>query len=154
MDQPVQPQAEEREASLSIDQGQIARAVARRKLAILGGTLGAFLLALAFVTAVKPRYTASAEVIVENQESYYTRPDKAGVGDQNLPPDTEAVQSQVKIVQSRDLARQAIKELKLVGNAEFDPLAGGGGSLGRVLVMLGLQRDPGQSSPEDRVLDT
>ena len=64
------------------------------------------------------------------------------------------MQSQVKIVQSRDLARQAIKELKLVGNPEFDPLAGGGGSLGRVLVMLGLQRDPGQSSPEDRVLDT
>ena len=150
----LQPQIDDGDASGSIDRGQIMRAVRRRRLAIAGATLGAFLLALAFVTLTRPRYTAEAKVLVENQESYLTKPDKASSADSALPPDAEAVQSQLQIIQSRDLARRAIKELNLVGNKEFDPSAGGGGTLGRVMVMLGLARNPVESSPEDRVLDT
>lgn len=142
------------DASGSIDQTQIFSALARRKYFILGSTALAFLAALAFVTLVKPRYTADAKVLVENQENYFTRPEKvAGASDQGLSPDSEAVQSQVQIVQSRDLARRAIKELGLVNNKEFDPQAEGGGSIGRVLVMLGLARNPASVSAEDRVLD-
>ena len=144
----------EDDKSGSVDLSLMGRALARRKYWITGATLGAFLLGLAFVTLAKPRYTAEAKVLIENQEGYFTRPEKAGTADLNTAPDAEAVQSQVQLLQSRDLARRAIKELNLVGNREFDPQAGGGGSLGRVMVMLGLQRDPTQASPEDRILDT
>ena len=144
----------EDDSSGSVDLSQIGRALARRKYWIAGATLGALLLGLAFVTLAKPRYTAEAKVLIENQEGYFTRPDKASTADLNTAPDAEAVQSQVQLLQSRDLARRAIKELNLVGNREFDPQAGGGGALGRVMVLLGLQRDPTLASPEDRVLDT
>ena len=145
---------DEDDQSGSMDRSAIGRALARRKYWIIGSTLGAFLLGLAFVTFVKARYTGEAKVLVENQEGYFTRPDKVSATDQNIAPDAEAVQSQVQLVQSRDLARRAIKELNLVGNREFDPQAGGGGALGRVMVLLGLARDPTQASSEDRVLDT
>jgi polysaccharide biosynthesis transport protein len=36
----------------------------------------------------------------------------------------------VQVVMSRDLAREAIKQLGLVGNEEFDPLAGEMGCCG------------------------
>lgn len=153
MSERVRQEAEGALASGSIDQNQIARAVLRRKLFILGSTALAFLAGLAFVTLVKPRYTADAKVLVENQENYFTRPDKSNVADGGVLPDSEAVQSQVQLVQSRDLARRAVRELNLVNNREFDPMADGGGSLGRVLVMLGLQRNPAAASAEDRVLD-
>ena len=154
MSEGLQPRTGEDDAPGSIGQGQIGRVLARRKYLIAGATLGAFLLGLAFVTLARQRYTAEAKVLVENQESYLTKPDKASSADSALPPDAEAVQSQLQIIQSRDLARRAIKELGLVGNKEFDPSAGGGGTLGRVMVMLGLARNPVDASPEDRVLDS
>ena len=69
-------------------------------------------------------------------------------------PDQEAVQSQVQLITSRDLARQAIKKLSLAGKPEFDPLAGPLGLVTRVLVLLGFQRDPTTQSPEDLTTST
>ena len=65
------------------------------------------------VILLPPRYTGVAKVLLENQESYYTRPDKAGA-EQAPTLDPEAVQSQAETITSPDLARKAIAKLDLV----------------------------------------
>jgi succinoglycan biosynthesis transport protein ExoP len=142
----------ERMAQGEIDLAQIASALSRHKRVIIGVTLAAFAGALLFVNLVKPRYTAEARVLLENQESYLTRADKERA-DPAAAPDAEAVQSQIQLLTSRDLARRALKSLDLEGNAEFDPLADGPGLLTRIGVALGVMRDPARLSPEERMLD-
>ncbi|MBL8590487.1 MAG: lipopolysaccharide biosynthesis protein [Methylobacteriaceae bacterium] len=135
----------------ALDLRALGRAIAARRWWILGPTLAAFLAMLVYVTLAKPRYTAETKILLENQESYYTRPDKS---DRDPgAPDQEAVQSQVQLITSRDLARQAIRRLELAGKPEFDPLAAGFDPLLRLMVLLGMQRDPTTLSPEDRVLE-
>ena len=59
-----------------------------------------------FCSLVKPRYTAESRILVENQESYFTRSDPdlyADVGYHQVF-DTEAVNSQIQLLTSRDLA--------------------------------------------------
>lgn len=63
-----------------------------------------------------------------------------------LPIDEQAVASQVQVVMSRDIAREAIKSLGLVGNPEFDPMVKGVGGLQQMLVMLGLAQNPSTAS--------
>lgn len=148
-------QAQNIERSGEVDLGGIGRAIARKKWWIIGVTLACFLGMLAFVTFTKPRYTAEAKVLLENQENYFTRPDKnMNGGEQPLALDAEAVQTQVQLMTSRDLGRRAIRELNLQGNPEFDPLAAGLGPISSVMVLLGLQRDPTRLSPEDRILES
>lgn len=135
-----------------IDLGQIAGALSRRRRIVIGVTLAAFLGALVFVNVVKPRYTAEARVLLENQESYLTRADKERA-DPTAAPDAEAVQSQIQMLTSRDLARRVLKSLDLQGNTEFDPIANGLGLGAKIGVMLGLSRDPSKLAPEERMLD-
>lgn len=104
-----------------IDLAGALSALRRRKKVIFAGTAACFLLTLVAVNLVKPRYQAEATVLVENQESFLTRPDNP-----EMQPDEEAVTSQAQVIRSREIARQAIRKLDLVGNPEFDPLAKGG----------------------------
>lgn len=136
-----------------IDLSQIAAALSRRRRWVLGATLAAFVGSLVFVNVVKPRYTAEARVLLENQESYLTRADKGERSDPAVAPDAEAVQSQIQLLTSRDLARRALKTLDLQGNPEFDPLATGLGLTSRIAVSLGMMRDPAKLPPEERMLD-
>jgi uncharacterized protein involved in exopolysaccharide biosynthesis/Mrp family chromosome partitioning ATPase len=137
-----------------IDMRALWAAVRRKKAWIIIPTLAALLVGAAFVTVVKPRYTAEAQVLLENQENFFTRPERTEMGrDSSTGPDAENVASQVQLVTSRDLGRRAVAALHLVGNPEFDPLANGLGALGRVMVLFGLMRDPTLTPPEDRVLE-
>ncbi len=136
-----------------LDLRAMGRVLRRRRAWVLWPTLACFALALLFVTLVHPRYTGEAKVIVENGETYFTRPEKTDQLPAQLPDD-EAVQSQVQLIMSRDIARQAITRLGLKGNPEFDPLAGGLNPLSSLLVKLGLIRDPNTIPPEDRILET
>ena len=134
-----------------IDLSSIRRRVSNQRWWLIGPALAALIVSTIAVNVVTPRYTAETKILVENQEDFLPRTDK---GDLAAPlPDDEAVQSQVQLVSSRDLARAAIRQLKLQGNPEFDPLANGIGPLTRVLVMLGLERDPMSVPPEDRILE-
>ena len=109
--------------------------------------------AIAFVQIVPPRYTGEAKILLENRESAFSR---AGTdrSDATLPIDEQAVASQVQVVMSRDLAREAVRRLKLVGNAEFDPSVNGIGPLQTMLIMTGFAKNPLERTPEDRVLET
>ncbi len=106
-----------------------------------------------FVQVVTPRYTGEAKVLLESRDPAFART-AAERGEPVQPIDEQAVASQVQVAMSRDLARQAIRSLKLVGNPEFDPQAGGVSALQSALMLLGVTASPMERSPEDRVLDT
>ncbi len=141
-------------AGRELDAGVLGRALKRHRRWIIGPALLCCAAAIVFVSVVHPRYTADAKVIVENGESYFTRPDKGDLQQSPPLPDDEAVQSQVQLISSRDIAREAIRRLGLKGNPEFDPLAKGIDPLSRVLILLGLESDPTRIAPEDRILQS
>lgn len=131
---------------------QIAGVLRRSWIWIALPTLIAALGAVVFVQIVTPRYTGEAKVLLESRDPAFARTAAERV-DQVQPIDEQAVASQVQVAMSRDLARQAIRSLKLVGNPEFDPEAEGSSAIRRTLMMLGLASAPMDRSPEDRVLD-
>ncbi|WP_289015849.1 GumC family protein [uncultured Methylobacterium sp.] len=129
-------------------------AVLRRSWAwIAVPTLAAALASGVFVQVVAPRYTGAAQVLLESREAAFARTAQER-SDQVTPPDEQAVASQVQVMMSRDLAREAIRRLKLVGNPEFDPSAGEAGPVKRLLMLLGIAPNPLDRPAEDRVLDT
>ncbi|BCM85004.1 GumC family protein [Methylobacterium indicum] len=132
--------------------GDVGRLLRRRWLVILLPTVAAFGLAVVFVHVVTPRYTAEAKLLLESRDSALTRLQQDR-GELPQPIDEQAVASQVQVVMSRDIAREAIKSLGLVGNPEFDPMVKGVGGLQQVLVMLGLAQNPLDREPVDRVLE-
>ena len=93
---------------------------ARGRSWIVVPTLAAFVAGLVFVTLVSPRYTAFTKVLLENEENYFTRPDKATL-DLAAPYDPEAVQSEAEMIATADLARKAIAKLGLMEKSEFNP---------------------------------
>ncbi len=140
------------ERSGDLDLGALGSAISRKRNWIIVPTALAFLLSAAFVSVVKPSYTAEAEVLLENQENFFTSPGRTEVQPQQEGLDTDLVGSQIQVVTSTDLARRAVERLGLVGNPEFDPYAKGLGVFSRLLVAFHLIRDPMQIPAEDRVI--
>ncbi|NDA46360.1 MAG: lipopolysaccharide biosynthesis protein [Alphaproteobacteria bacterium] len=134
-----------------LDLAGLGAAVRRRVHVILGGTAAAAILGLVFVLVVTPRFTGEVKVLIENQENYFTKPER------NLEtspsPDEAAVASAIQLVNSRDLAREAIRALHLTTRDEFDPFSGVSGLMLRASSLLGGSRAYESSSPEDVVLD-
>ncbi len=145
---PVEPTGE-------IDLRAIGAALKRRRRAWVLPTLFALLAVGIFVTFVTPRYTAQTQILLENQETFFTRPDRANLPNE-MPNqlDEAAVASQVQLIASPDIARRSIKALHLQGNDEFDPLAGGMNPLTRVLVLIGVLPDPTRDTAEARMVQT
>ncbi len=106
-----------------LDLPRLFAAVVAHKRWILIPTLAAFLCALAFVALVKPRYTATAKVMLENGDSYFTRPDKAAPAAGEGVIDELTVASEAEAASSSDVERQAMAKLKPEDLAEF---SGGG----------------------------
>lgn len=138
-------------AGSDLDLGTLVSALGRNKYRIGAVTLLVFALAFIGVNIVKPRYTGEAKVLLENRDNAYTRIDRDARNEPNI--DQDAVQSQVQLITSRDVSRNVIRNLDLLGNPEFDPVRQGLGPLKQLMVMLGLARNPTHFSPEDRVLD-
>ena len=137
------------EASLT----DIGRALRRRWRWIVFPTLLAFVASTLFVFTATPRYTGEAKILLQASDTSFTRPGPNDrVIEQPAQIDEQAVASQVQVVLSRDLAREAIKRLGLVGNEEFDPIAAGIGLVGTIKTMLGFDAAKDRS-PEDRVLE-
>ncbi|MCP1547803.1 MULTISPECIES: GumC family protein [Methylorubrum] len=116
-------------------------------------TLVAALGAGVFVQVVTPRYTGEAKVLLESRDPAFART-AAERTDQIQPIDEQAVASQVQVAMSRDIAREAIRSLKLVGNPEFDPEAESSSAIRRTLMMLGLVSAPMERPSEDRILES
>lgn len=129
----------------------IGAALWRRKWSVIIPTLLATAAAIAFVNIVSPKYSAETRLLLESRVNYLNRADKAERDQPAAAFDSEGVQSQVQVVMSNDLAREAIKRLKLIGNPEFDPQASSG-VVGHLLTLLGMSKDLTDRSVEDRVL--
>ena len=134
-----------------LDLAALGRAVWRRKGLIAGLTLLAAGLAFAAVNLVTPRYRSEARVLIETRDNIFLRPDAEKVLDRGSAIDQEAVTSQVQLILSRDLAREVIRTLKLGERPEFDPVLRGSSTIGVILGLVGLVRDPMSQTPEERV---
>ncbi len=138
----------------ALDLGALWAAIKRRRLWIIGPTLAALGVSFFAVNLVTPRYTGEARLLLENRDSFYTRPGQGAAGESSSQQfDAEGVQSQVQVIMSRDLAREAIKRIGLVGNSEFDSGAGALNAIRKVGVLVGLGAHPADRSPEERVLE-
>ncbi|REF85958.1 uncharacterized protein involved in exopolysaccharide biosynthesis [Methylovirgula ligni] len=143
------------ESANDVDVKALGSAIYAKRNWVIIPTLLAFLLAALYVTVARPRYTADTQILLENQESYLTRAQRNEQGIE-MPPtiDDNWVGSQVALITSRDVAREVIEKLGLVGNPELDPLAKGLGALQRTLVLFGLAHNPMRVAPEERAIDT
>ena len=138
-----------------IDLRAIGATLRRRYRVYVVPTILAFVLVGIYVNVATKRYTAQSQILLENQETFFTRPDRVSVPSESLSQlDETAVASQVQLISSPDLARRAIVALKLAGNDEFDPAARGLNPISRILVLVGLLPDPIRESPETRITDT
>ncbi|HEX2215789.1 MAG TPA: exopolysaccharide transport family protein [Xanthobacteraceae bacterium] len=149
--------APELDASLDgeLDLGAVGRALWRKKLWILIPTLLAAVLSFTAVNMMAPRYKSEARIIIEGRENVFLRPEAERSGERDRAViDQEAVNSQVQLALSREVARQVIKQLKLSELPEFDPVLRGVGPVKQFLILAGLARDPLLLSPEERVFES
>ena len=96
-----------------------------------------------FVLAETPRYQATAQVLIERQETSFTRPEgETSPGNNQF--DQEAVASEVQVIKSVDIAKRVIREQNLADVKEFNPGPGTPGLVDLVRSMLG-----GSSRPDN-----
>ena len=134
-----------------LDLAALGRALWRRKGRFAALTLLAGGLAFAAVNLVTPRYKSEARLLIETRDNIFLRPDAEKALDRGSGIDQEAVTSQVQLILSRDLAREVIKTLKLGERPEFDPVLRGSSTIGVLLGVVGIVRDPMSQTPEERV---
>lgn len=101
---------------------------------------------LAWLMLQTPLYKSTAKVLVESQETVYTRPANVTTAERDLL-DQEAIRSQVQLILAGDLVRSVVQDLDLAENPEF---AGRSGVLTSLFSLVGLG---GQEAEEDRILE-
>ena len=108
-----------------IDLQTPGRALWRAKGWILGLAISAGLATFIGLSMVRPLYTSEARILVQNDESAFTRPTSdQGRDPQQRALDEQALQSQVQVLTSRDLVVAVIKALDLTNNPDFAKDAG------------------------------
>jgi polysaccharide biosynthesis transport protein len=133
----------------AIDLSRLGRLLWRRRRWIVIPTLACAAAALVAVTTISPRYTGVAKVLLENQESYFTRPDKAVGTEPSADLDPEGVQSQAETVTTTELARKAVDRLQLAQRVEFNPPE----PTNPVAIVWSLLTGSRAGRPEDRLVD-
>ena len=97
-----------------IDLATLGHALWRAKRWILGLTLLAGAITFIGLSMMRPLYTSEARILVQNEDSAFTRPTgEDGRNGYRTPLDEQAVQSQVQVLTSRDLILQVVKDLDL-----------------------------------------
>jgi uncharacterized protein involved in exopolysaccharide biosynthesis/Mrp family chromosome partitioning ATPase len=135
-----------------LDLRALGQALLRKRGWTIVPTALAFVLSLAAVNLVTPRYKSEARILIDGRENVFLRPNGER-NEERSALDAEAVTSQVQLLLSRDLAREIIKKNKLAERPEFDPVLQGIGPMKSVLALFGIGRDPFSLTPEERVLD-
>lgn len=131
-----------------IDFATLGRAVWRAKGWIAGLAILAGIVTFVGLSMMRPLFTSEARILIQNDESAFTRPESDPVRDQQVVAlDEQAVQSQVQVLTSRDLAVEVVKALDLTNNPEFAKDAGVS-LLRRFLNRMGLGRGSPHSEEE------
>lgn len=129
----------------------VASALWRGAPTILGAGLVAAAVGLAGTFLMPVRYTAETRVLVELREA---AGDVGGIEIAGRPiTDPAVIASQVQLIASPDVARHVIATLDLARKSEFDPLVEGRSGFTTLLSYIGLARDLGRMSAEERALE-
>lgn len=125
----------------------LGRVLWAKKSTIIGFTLIAAVGAFVVVNAITPRYRSESRLLLEVRENVFMRAEAEKNSAERSALDPEAITSQIQVALSRDVASDVIKKEKLNDNPEFDS---GGGIANTLLSLIGLGRDPGSMSREER----
>jgi exopolysaccharide transport family protein len=140
------------ETDSELDLRALGLALWRKKWLILLPTLLVAAATLVIVDMITPKFRSEAKIAVEGRENVFLRPEAEKSIDR-AAADQEAIATQVQIIQSRDIARQVIRELKLGERPEFDPVRNGVSPIGAFLSAIGFGRDQLKMTPEERVME-
>jgi succinoglycan biosynthesis transport protein ExoP len=140
-------------ADRELDLRALGLSLWRKKWRVIIPGLIAAALSLFAVNLITPKYKSEARLLIEGRENIFLRPE----AERQSPEvrdrvDVEALTSQAQILQSRDVALQVIRELKLNQKPEFDPALRGVSITSVFFSMLGLGKDALNQTPEERVL--
>jgi len=130
-----------------IDLATLGSALWRAKGAILGLAVLAGIVTFVGLSMMRPLYTSEARILIQNEESAFTRPTSEEREPVRSALDEQAVQSQVQVLTSRDLILQVVRDLDLVNNAAFAKDAGET-LFGRLVKRIGLGRGTPESEEE------
>ncbi|ARM11821.1 MULTISPECIES: GumC family protein [Rhizobium] len=141
-----------RDQDVDIDLGQLVRAVWARRLRILTITLVGASVAFAGAKIMSPQYRSETRILIEPRAPAFASTQQ--VNDAGAGPlmDELNIASQVQLLQSADLLKKVINDLKLYNLPEFDDAANGS-ALSSILVNLHLKKNPMENPPEERVID-
>jgi succinoglycan biosynthesis transport protein ExoP len=135
------------------DLAVLGAALWRHRMKILRPTLIVALVTFAVVLFIPPKYLSETRVLVVGRDNIYLRPDADRDPADHGNVDAEAVTSQAQLILSRDLAIEVINKLKLGERPEFDPGRGRFSLIRSLLGIVGVVRNPGAMTPEERALD-
>lgn len=142
-------------ASDDIDVAALWNAVSANKTWLLAAILGAGIATFIVLSFITPRYASVARVLIENDETVFTRPasDATSSGRSDTLLDREAVRSQVQVLQSRDLALEVALKLGLNRDSEFIAEDAEPGWLKRIFYQLGILEATPEARRRERMLD-
>jgi uncharacterized protein involved in exopolysaccharide biosynthesis len=135
-----------------LDLRVIWQALVDKRKWVLVPTAVVFVLSMAAVNVVTPRYKSEARILIDGRENIFLRPNGERTEERGALDDA-AVTSQVQLLLSRDLAIDVIKKNHLDKLPEFDPVLNGISPLKSLLALFGIGRDPFRMTPEERVLN-
>ena len=130
----------------------LGRSVWTRRWHIIGPAIIVAMIAFVVVNAISPLYRSEARILIEGRDNIYLRPEAEKTAERAIV-DPEAVNSQVQVILSRDLALRVIRQLKLNEIPEFDPVLKGISLPNTILSLFGFARDPLRMTPEERALE-
>jgi len=139
---------------VDIDLSQLFRAVWRRRLRVLLIVIVAALAAFLLAKVVSPEYRSETRILIEPRAAAFaTTSNQAGAPstDSSLLDELN-IASQVQILQSADLIKQVITQLKLYDLPEFED-SSQSSALSSLLVKLHLKKASADKAPEERMLD-
>lgn len=137
---------------VDIDLAQLFRAVWKRRVRVIAITLAGACAAFVIAKVISPEYRSEARILIEQRAPAFATTTSNNDSSSGPLLDELNIASQVQILQSADLVKQVISNLKLYERPEF--AAGNNGSaLSDILVKLHLKHAAADKAPEERMLD-
>ncbi|PZM16884.1 GumC family protein [Rhizobium tubonense] len=145
--------ANNNQQDVDIDLGQLFRAVWQRRAKVIVITLVGASLAFAAAKIISPEYRSETRLLIEPRAAAFaTTTTEGAAANAGSLLDELNIASQVQILQSADLIKQVITELKLYDRPEFEA-SGKSSALSDILVAMHLKKSQLEKAPEERMLD-
>ncbi len=106
-----------RDIAPEVDLRELLRKLWRRKMVVIGTVVVITTVVAIVAFQLTPRYKAAAAVMIESRNTEVVNIDAVVSG---LPKDFETIQSEIQVIQSRDLAEKVIQKLGLYDDPAFN----------------------------------